>query len=178
METIDRQLKALDVCELCQGDIQTDFGPFYVVASDKGIVSAGWNDSEARQDWVATRPVGAAAQRHLNQALSELKAYFEGKLTKFDVVLLTQGTEFQTDVWAGLRDIPYGVTWSYAKLAHHIGRPKAVRAVGQANRANRVAVIIPCHRVIGASGQMVGYAGNQTDLKEYLLHLEQSVAAF
>lgn len=91
--------------------------------------------------------------------------------------LVYQGTPFQEAVWSGLMTIPFGETWSYRQLAVHIGNPLAVRAVGQANRANRIAVIIPCHRVIGADGGLVGYAGTATDLKASLIGHEHSVVA-
>ncbi len=91
---------------------------------------------------------------------SRLRAYFAGDLQALDELdLALTGTVFQRQVWAALREIPPGRTWSYGRLASHMGRPKAVRAVGSANAANPAVVIVPCHRVIGADGALSGYAG-------------------
>jgi len=103
--------------------------------------------------------------------VDQLKAYWEGELTDFDVDLRLDGTEFQRRVWKGLQEIPYGETWSYGQLAEHIGAPNAQRAVGLANGKNPVAIIVPCHRVIGSSGKLVGYGGG-LDRKMFLLALE------
>jgi methylated-DNA-[protein]-cysteine S-methyltransferase len=103
--------------------------------------------------------------------LDQLKAYFEGDLHEFDVPVRLHGTEFQRRVWQGLQEIPYGETWSYGRLADHIGAHGAQRAVGLANGKNPVAIIVPCHRVIGASGKLVGYGGG-LDRKGFLLALE------
>ena len=104
--------------------------------------------------------------------VNQLNAYFAGDLTRFDVVTSTSGTEFQEAVWAGLRAIPYGETWSYLQLATHIGRPTAVRAVGLANGRNPVPIVVACHRVVGADGSLTGYAGG-VERKRELLDLEQ-----
>ncbi|MBX6353122.1 MAG: methylated-DNA--[protein]-cysteine S-methyltransferase [Thermoflavifilum sp.] len=99
--------------------------------------------------------------------------YALGERTTFTVPLApTAGTPFQQRVWAALREIPYGETRTYAEIAAAAGNPRAVRAVGQANRANPVAVIIPCHRVIGARGDLVGYDGKRVHIKARLLALE------
>lgn len=125
-------------------------------------------------------------QRHVPPGLSEwrrdlhafgdvvdqLKAYWEGELQHFDVALRVEGTDFQRRVWQGLLDIPYGETWSYAELANHIGAGRnAPRAVGLANGRNPIAIIVPCHRVIGANGRLVGYGGG-LERKSFLLDLE------
>jgi methylated-DNA-[protein]-cysteine S-methyltransferase len=104
----------------------------------------------------------------------QLAAYFAGELTEFDVPLALTGTAFQVAVWEGLRAIPYGHTWSYALLAGKVGRPGAYRAVGLANGRNPVAIIVPCHRVIGANGSLTGYGGG-LERKEWLLGLERRV---
>jgi methylated-DNA-[protein]-cysteine S-methyltransferase len=111
------------------------------------------------------------ANRWMNQAAEELRAYFKGNLRVFGVPLDMQGTDFQLDVWKHLQKIPYGETRSYAQVAASIGRPKAVRAVGAANGSNPVAIIVPCHRVIGSSGKLTGYGGG-LPLKKRLLELE------
>lgn len=105
-------------------------------------------------------------------AKEQLSAYFEGKLTSFDLPLGVQGTEFQQKVWNALSQIPYGETCSYADIAQRLHNPKAVRAVGAANGKNPISIVVPCHRVIGASGKLTGYAGG-LERKSWLLTLEQ-----
>jgi methylated-DNA-[protein]-cysteine S-methyltransferase len=106
------------------------------------------------------------------KARHQLDAYFAGKLRVFDLPLEPQGTDFQQRVWAALLKIPYGVTRSYGQQAVAIGSPKAVRAVGLANGRNPIAIIIPCHRVIGANGSLTGYGGGMAR-KQLLLDLER-----
>lgn len=106
-------------------------------------------------------------------ARAELTAYFAGTLTQFTVPLAPAGTPFQLAVWAALRDIPYGETTSYGALARRIGRPEASRAVGAANGANPLPVIVPCHRVIGSGGALTGFGGG-IDTKKWLLDFERS----
>jgi methylated-DNA-[protein]-cysteine S-methyltransferase len=108
----------------------------------------------------------------LVEAARQLTAYFAGRLIDFDLPIWLQGTPFQRHVWAALADIPYGETVSYGELAAQIGQPSAARAVGLANGRNPVAVIVPCHRVVGSTGSLVGYGGG-LDRKRYLLRLEQ-----
>ncbi|WOO39022.1 methylated-DNA--[protein]-cysteine S-methyltransferase [Anaerocolumna sp. AGMB13020] len=107
----------------------------------------------------------------LREARSQINSYLEGKRTSFDLPLSPKGTPFQEKVWEALQTIPYGETISYKELATRAGNPKASRAVGMANNKNPISVIIPCHRVIGANGQLVGYGGG-LPLKEQLLRLE------
>lgn len=107
----------------------------------------------------------------LSKGRDEILAYLRGERRSFDLPLDPMGTPFQQAVWAELRRIPYGETRSYAQVAAGIGKPKAVRAVGQANHRNPLPIFIPCHRVIGASGKLTGYGGG-LDLKEKLLELE------
>ena len=106
----------------------------------------------------------------LKEAIRELNEYFDGKRTSFDLQLELQGTEFQKKVWKALKEIPFGETRSYGEIAKIIGNEKASRAVGMANNKNPIPIIIPCHRVIGANGKLVGYAGG-IDVKEKLLEL-------
>ncbi|MFD1705711.1 methylated-DNA--[protein]-cysteine S-methyltransferase [Siminovitchia sediminis] len=108
----------------------------------------------------------------LKEAIIQLREYFQGKRQTFTVPLSIQGTTFQKAVWEQLLAIPYGETRSYADIAAAIENEKAVRAVGQANKANRLPILIPCHRVIGKNKSLTGYAGNQIDKKEQLLILE------
>lgn len=109
-------------------------------------------------------------------AAAQLGEYFAGERTTFDLDLAPDGTAFQQQVWAGLRQIPYGETWSYGQLAARIGRPTAARAVGLANGRNPISIIVPCHRVIGADGSLTGYGGGLAR-KQALLALEQQERA-
>ena len=108
----------------------------------------------------------------LGQAKQQLAEYFAGQRQAFDLPLRMQGTPFQQKVWAALREIPYGETRSYGQIAAQVGNPKASRAVGMANNRNPIAIIVPCHRVIGANGSLTGYAGGLS-VKEELLALER-----
>lgn len=106
-----------------------------------------------------------------NEAATQLMEYFAGKRRMFSLPLAPKGTPFQKEVWQALSSIPYGQTRSYADIAAQVGRPKAFRAVGMANNRNPIPIVIPCHRVVGSSGDMVGYAYG-TKIKRYLLELE------
>jgi methylated-DNA-[protein]-cysteine S-methyltransferase len=123
------------------------------------------------------RPVGPAADWApdnglLNEGARQLTAYFKGALREFTVGVAPQGTDFQRAVWCELQRIPYGETLSYGELARRIGKPNAVRAVGLANGSNPVSIIIPCHRVIGSNGSLVGYGGGLAT-KQALLTFER-----
>ena len=107
----------------------------------------------------------------LEQAARELEEYFAGKRREFTVPLAPKGTEFQQKVWAALREIPYGTTVSYKDIAVRVGKPGAAIAVGQANSRTPIPIIIPCHRVIGTNGKLVGYTGGM-HIKEALLAVE------
>jgi methylated-DNA-[protein]-cysteine S-methyltransferase len=110
------------------------------------------------------------------EAAVQLRAYFAGELTDFDLPVATGGASFQQRVWAELRKIPYGSTISYGELARRIGNPKASRAVGAANGDNPISIIIPCHRVIGSNGKLTGYGGG-IERKKYLLKFEADTLA-
>jgi len=111
----------------------------------------------------------------IKKAALQFGEYFEGKRKSFNLPLTMQGTDFQIKVWNALKKIPYGKTISYGKLAAMIGNPKACRAVGMANNRNPIAIIIPCHRVIGNDGSLTGYGGG-LELKRQLLELEKGVS--
>jgi methylated-DNA-[protein]-cysteine S-methyltransferase len=121
----------------------------------------------------ATAAVQSAVRdtTRFTEVKQQLKEYFDGTRRAFDLTLLPEGTAFQKLVWDALRDIPYGTTISYQELANRIGAEKAVRAVGAANGANPIPIIIPCHRVIGADGSLTGYGGG-IERKRWLLELE------
>src|SRR5271169_5480582 len=140
-----------------------------LVASDSGLRSIEFEPWRRLQGCrPGTHPVAAEAVR-------QLRAYFAGKLRRFDLPLDLQGTEFQLRVWRELETIPFGETRSYSQIATAIGAPRAVRAVGAANGANPIPIVVPCHRVIGAAGTLVGYGGG-LPLKKRLLELEGALA--
>ena len=113
----------------------------------------------------------------LSMATIQLDEYFQGKRTTFSLPFKLTGTPFQLAVWKELQNIPYGKTTSYKEIAQKINKPKACRAVGMANNKNPLPIVIPCHRVIGSNGKLIGYAGG-LNLKNYLLELEKSHTNF
>lgn len=110
----------------------------------------------------------------IRETYRQIELYLEGNLKEFEVPIHLKGTEFQKKVWRALMDIPYGETRSYKDIAEVVNSPKAYRAVGMANNKNPISIIIPCHRVIGADGKLVGYGGG-LDIKESLLNLEKRI---
>ena len=152
---------------------------FRVVDSPVGLLTlAGRNGtlSHLRMEDQTHEPnrAGWEADDHaFSDAVEQLAAYFTGELTSFDLDLELAGTEFQRRVWSALQTIPYGETCSYGKIAMQIDAPGASRAVGLANGRNPIGIIVPCHRVIGASGSLTGYGGG-LDRKRVLLDLERS----
>lgn len=151
-----------------QALVDSPLGPLTLVA--EGDALAGLYLDGARHRPVLEHP---RDDRALPAVREQLEAYFAGELTDFDVPLAMTGTPFQQGVWAALRDIPYGETWSYGRLAAHLGRPGASRAVGLANGRNPVCVVVPCHRVVGSDGSLTGYAGG-LERKTWLLALEST----
>jgi methylated-DNA-[protein]-cysteine S-methyltransferase len=146
-----------------------------LVASSDGeaLLSLGFSSSRVGR---GPSPTGAARDDGPFRALrAQLDAYFAGERRAFDLPLAAAGTPFQRDVWAALVAIPYGATTTYGALARAIGRPSAVRAVGAANGANPIAIIVPCQRVIGKDGTLTGYGGG-LPRKQLLLALEARVA--
>jgi len=149
-------------------------GPLLVVEEDGFIIEISFMEADTRQKFKkAERPVCNAEDAPVMTAcIKELEAYFAGKLKKFTVPIKPKGTDFRKKVWAALMDIPYGHTISYKQLAENIGQPTASRAVGGANNNNPISIIVPCHRVIGADGALVGYGGG-LDNKVFLLKHEK-----
>jgi O-6-methylguanine DNA methyltransferase len=160
--------------------ISSPLGSLVLEASLQGLTRIAFSSANAR-DLKSLRTKGdlqeqklrRRLQEHLDLAERELEAYFSGQLTQFSVSLDVQGgTDFQREVWQALSKIPYAQTWSYKDLAHHVKRPKAMRAVGSANGRNPLPIIIPCHRVIAADGGIGGYGGG-LERKRKLLAIEQ-----
>jgi methylated-DNA-[protein]-cysteine S-methyltransferase len=148
--------------------IESPVGPLTLGVGDDGqllLCSFGRDLPGDFEQWVEDESRCATVRMQLEE-------YFAGIRNRFDVELAPQGTEFQRAVWSALSDIPYGETVSYSDIARSIGRSNAVRAVGAANGANPIAIIVPCHRVIGRNGSLVGYGGGM-EAKKTLLALEQ-----
>lgn len=148
---------------LYHSGVDTPLGWFHLEATEQGLCRAWWTDAPAPDPRL---------HPFLEQATAEVNAYFSGQLTVFQTPLSPDGTEFQRMVWGALADIPYGKTWSYAEFARHQGIPKSIRAMAAANGKNPLALFIPCHRVVGSGGALVGYAGGLAR-KDWLLAWEQ-----
>ena len=155
--------------------IDSPVGPLTLVASGRSLAALCMADQRHAPGQAAFGLPGDPAADPFAAAAAQLTAYFAGQLTSFDLPLDPAGTGFQRRVWAALRDIPYGQTASYGQLAGRIGQPAASRAVGLANGRNPIAIIIPCHRVIGSDGSLTGYGGG-LDRKRFLLDLERRSA--
>jgi methylated-DNA-[protein]-cysteine S-methyltransferase len=152
--------------------MDSPIGPLLLVRDDGGLRHVGF---QAGTHPTVIDPTWQAEDRGLREVVRQLRAYFAGDLKRFDVALAPEGTAFQKTVWMRLRDIPYAETISYGELARRVGNPRASRAVGAANGRNPLPVIVPCHRVIGASGHLTGFGGG-LPIKEALLALERGHA--
>jgi methylated-DNA-[protein]-cysteine S-methyltransferase len=150
--------------------MESPVGKLTLVASDEGLTGLLWENDRPER---VRLTLGVEDGRHpvLLEAERQLGEYFGGSRTAFDLKLDFAGTTFQRQVWNALLTIPFGETRSYAQIARQIGRPSAVRAVGAANGKNPVSIVAPCHRVIGSSGKLTGFAGG-LDVKAQLLALE------
>ncbi len=148
--------------------LDTPIGELLLAGDDQGLSMIGFPSGKMRRepetDWIFNEQPFAEARRQLDE-------YFAGQRRDFDLPLHVAGTDFQVQVLEELRRIPYGETTSYGDIAKRIGRPKAMRAVGRANGANPIPIVIPCHRVIGSGGALTGFGGG-LDTKEALLRLE------
>ncbi|MCH7338000.1 methylated-DNA--[protein]-cysteine S-methyltransferase [Acinetobacter higginsii] len=147
-------------------------GALKLVAHDQALVAVMW-DNEDHKRVRLSELIEDRQHPMLHRVKQQLEQYFAGQRQQFDLPLDFQGTAFQQQVWQALLTIPYGETRSYKDIAIQLGNEKAVRAVGAANGKNPISIIAPCHRVIGSSGALVGFAGG-LDKKQILLSLEQS----
>lgn len=149
--------------------LSSPLGPILIAGDEDGLRLINFQRN-------ASLPAAASAwiedRQPLRDAIDQLEAYFAGTLRNFTLKLAPVGTPFQQSVWQALQDIPYGETTSYGALARQLGKPQASRAVGAANGRNPLAIVIPCHRVIGSTGKLTGYAGG-LDIKEALLDFER-----
>ncbi|EAC5220751.1 TPA: methylated-DNA--[protein]-cysteine S-methyltransferase [Listeria monocytogenes] len=147
-------------------------GDLFITIDEKWIRNISYDEPK---NWELLD--GTIIEKGLFQALTvQLDDYFEGKREHFDLPVLLKGTDFQQKVWQALSEIPYGVVVSYKDIAISAGSPKAVQAVGQANRANPIPIIIPCHRCVKSNGELGGYNGADVDKKQYLLALEKGLS--
>jgi methylated-DNA-[protein]-cysteine S-methyltransferase len=167
-----------EVLQLLVNRIDTPIGEMlFVTDHDDNLRAADWTDHEARMQRLLRLHYGENGfrlepVRKPNRLTDAIASYFAGEITAIDILQVqTGGTPFQREVWHALRKITYGTTVSYAKLAERIGRPTAVRAVGLANGSNPIAVVVPCHRVIGSNGSLTGYGGG-LERKRWLLEHE------
>lgn len=151
----------------------TPIGTLIISASDDFITRLFLTEDQFEEHLMHNPMTKSDDHPLLIDAKKQLSEYFEGKRTQFELPLKQWGTVFQEQVWTALADIPYGDSWTYSDVAVKIGNRKAVRAIGQANKSNSLPIFIPCHRVIGTSGKLTGYAGTKTELKAVLLDLEK-----
>ncbi|NUH43382.1 methylated-DNA--[protein]-cysteine S-methyltransferase [Streptomyces samsunensis] len=151
--------------------IDSPYGPLTLVATGTELSGLYMVQQRHRPPEETFGAPGDPADTPFAETIRQLTAYFAGELTEFDLPLHLDGTPFQRRVWAELRRIPYGETWSYGRLADRIGQPTASRAVGLANGKNPVGIIVPCHRVVGSTGSLTGYGGG-LDRKRRLLEFE------
>ncbi len=161
--------------------ITTQLGPMIACSVKDGICFLEFTDRRGFETQIKTlqkrfeAPIVTSSSPHIEKLKKQLDEYYTGKRTKFDIPLSVPGTDFQKKVWQMLEAIPYGETRSYRDQAIAIGDKNAVRAVARANGENRIAIVIPCHRVIGSDGKLVGYAGG-LERKKFLLDLEKKNA--
>lgn len=151
----------------------TPIGDLLLVASSVGLYEVVLPGSRAGRSADAAVGVGPGDNPVLDAAATQIDEYFEGDRTTFDLPLDLRGTAFQVAAWRALATIPYGETITYAEQAARAGRPRAFRAVGAANGANPVALVLPCHRVIGSDGSLTGFGGG-LEMKSRLLELERT----
>jgi methylated-DNA-[protein]-cysteine S-methyltransferase len=150
--------------------IESPIGKLKLVASDRGLVAILWENDSPRRVRL-DEPVEEKQQPIILETEQQLGEYFSRKRKTFSIALDMRGTRFQKDVWEALLAIPFGETRSYGQLARLLGNPRATRAVGAANGRNPISIIVPCHRVIGSSGKLTGFAGG-LETKAHLLDLE------
>jgi len=160
----------------CWDAFDSPCGPLLVVVNDGGAVVriefAHRRPPERLADALAGRGLEATRdRRRVAPVRAQIEAYLARERLRFDLALAPRGTPFQLDVWEALRRIPWGETVSYGELARRIGKPRAVRAVGRANGANPIPIVVPCHRVVGADGSLTGFGGG-LEAKRLLLALE------
>ena len=164
----------IDEIDFSRRIFEAPFGVVTVVGSDLGIRFVMFDNDAHPKPLERLRISETAIHDSVNNAITQLDEYFDGSRRNFDLPLDLQGTEFQVAAWNALAEIPYGHTASYGQQAASIGRPRAVRAIGGANGRNPVAIVLPCHRIVGADGSLTGFGGG-IEVKKWLLDHEQTV---
>ena len=155
---------------LYESTITTPVGPLRLLATERGVAGIYFEEHKNMPQRSAT----SCPEHPVIQAIaSQLQQYFEGERQNFETTLDPIGTDFQKQVWTALTEIPFGTTETYGELAARLGKPQASRAVGRANGLNPISIIVPCHRVVGASGKLTGYAGG-LETKQWLLEHERA----
>ncbi len=154
-------------------ELETIVGTIFIIKSEKGlrsieIIKENFEALNKKYKLIENKD---KCQDEINQIIE----FFSGDRKEFNLTFDIEGTDFRKKVWKELLKIPYGEIRSYSDIAKAIGRAKAVRAIGQANKANPIPIIIPCHRVIGKNKKLLGYAGNHTDIQEKLINFEKSI---
>lgn len=145
----------------------TEFGKIEINTNEEFLSAINFSCINKKSDFIEKETT------LIKEICNQLHDYFIGKLKTFNLPILYEGTDFQKSVWKELQTIPYGETWSYKQLAINIEKEKAYRAVGMANNKNPIPIIIPCHRIIGSTGKLVGYSGG-LKIKQFLLDLEKN----
>ena len=163
-----------DVTEYFRSTVKAPFGTLTVVASERGVRYCMFDNESHPKQLDGLNIIDDASHTCIANAVKQVKEYLAGTRLEFDLPLDLHGTEFQQQAWRSLAQVPYGKTWSYAQQAASIGRPAATRAIGAANGRNPVAVILPCHRIIGANGALTGFGGG-LPVKQWLLEHERRV---
>ncbi len=158
--------------ELWYDTVSSPVGQLKIVASDKGVAGILWEKDAEEEFFPQASIKRSQAHACVREAKSQLKEYFQRRRTQFQLPLDPRGTSFQLKSWEVLKTIPYGETISYAEQARRLGDVKKARAVGMANGKNPISIIVPCHRVIGKSGNLTGFGGG-LNAKQFLLELEK-----
>jgi methylated-DNA-[protein]-cysteine S-methyltransferase len=171
---IDFFMREYGMMRIYVSELHSPIGTLHLASSDQGVVFISLSGRKDLLKHLEKRVPDMELEEYISKnkgAIKQLKEYFSGSRKDFDLPLHLMGTEFQKLVWRQLKRVPFGQTASYKEIAEKIGRPKAMRAVGQANHRNPIPIIIPCHRIIGANGHLVGYGGG-LDKKRFLLSHE------
>jgi len=163
-------MKTTGICETASTTVATPIGRLSIVASPRGLLRIDFRERESSAT-AARNSAGKEARRHLAAAVRQLRDYFAGRRSAFELPLDLVGTAYQQRVWRALQGVPFGRTLSYGELAARLGAPKGARAVGRACATNPVPVVVPCHRVVDGDGALHGYGGGLWR-KQRLLELE------
>ncbi len=166
---MEKQINGSNIDKIETIQFDSPLGIIIAAANNMGIILVSFNDSELKAESINAHSENIAIN-HLEMLRIQLKEYFSGKRKVFELALQPTGTSFQQKVWSELQNIPFGETRSYQQQTNRMGNPKAIRAVASANGKNPIAIVIPCHRIIGSDGSLTGYAGGLWRKKWLLDH--------